>query len=75
MQCLVPDPRADYRSVPDAFYKIVRFEGMKNTVRGISVVVGGAGPAHALYFACYEKLKKIISGGKQGNHFAHGRFF
>ncbi|KAJ8317052.1 hypothetical protein KUTeg_004956 [Tegillarca granosa] len=72
MQCLVPDPRADYRSVPDAFYKIVRFEGMKNTVRGISVVVGGAGPAHALYFACYEKLKKTISGGRQGNHFAHG---
>lgn len=72
MQCLIPDPKADYRSIADAFYKIVRYEGVRNTIRGVSVVVGGAGPAHALYFACYEKIKKLISGGQQGNHFAHG---
>lgn len=73
MQCLIPDPKADYRSITDALYKIVRYEGVRNTIRGASAVVGGAGPAHALYFACYEKMKKIISGGQQGNHFAHGK--
>ena len=34
----------------------------------------GAGPAHALYFACYEKIKHVASGGKQGNHLAVGKF-
>ncbi|XP_064600033.1 mitoferrin-2-like [Liolophura sinensis] len=72
MQCLVPNPRANYRNVPDALYKIIRHEGLKNTVRGINAVVGGAGPAHALYFACYEKLKKLLSGGQAGSHLAYG---
>ncbi|XP_059179210.1 mitoferrin-2-like isoform X2 [Physella acuta] len=72
MQCLVPDPKADYRSVVDALNKIVRHEGIRNTVRGFSAMAVGAGPAHALYFACYEKVKQVLSGGKQGNHFAHG---
>lgn len=71
MQSLVPDPKADYRSVVDALNKIVRHEGIKNTVRGFSAMALGAGPAHALYFACYEKVKHILSGGKQGNHYAH----
>lgn len=74
MQCLVPDPKADYRSVVDALNKIVRHEGIRNTVRGFSAMAVGAGPAHALYFACYEKVKQVLSGGKQGNHFAHGTF-
>lgn len=74
MQSLVPDPKADYRSVADALNKIVRNEGIKNTVRGFSAMALGAGPAHALYFACYEKMKFILSDGKQGNHFAHGNY-
>lgn len=72
MQSLVPDPKADYRSIRDAFHKIVKFEGMRNTVRGIQVVVGGAGPAHALYFTCYEKTKKVLANGQRGSHFTHG---
>ncbi|KAK0039975.1 mitoferrin-2-like isoform X1 [Biomphalaria pfeifferi] len=72
MQCLVPDPKADYRSVMDALNKIVRHEGIRNTVRGFSAMALGAGPAHALYFACYEKIKHVVSGGKQGNHLANG---
>ena len=67
MQQLVPDPRANYRNVADAMYRIVRYEGVRNPVRGISAVVGGAGPAHALYFATYEKLKKTLSN-KPGGH-------
>ncbi len=61
MQCLVPDPRANYRNVVHALYRIVRYEGVRNTVRGITAVVGGSGPAHALYFASYEYLKKTLS--------------
>ncbi|KAH3708133.1 mitoferrin-2-like [Dreissena polymorpha] len=72
MQSLVPDPRADYRGVVDAIVTIFRHEGLRNTTRGIGAVVGGAGPAHALYFACYENLKKRLSNGQQGNHLAHG---
>lgn len=72
MQSLVPDPKADYRSVLDAFNTIIRHEGMMRTMKGAPIVVLGAGPAHAFYFACYEFLKKNLSGGKQGNHLAHG---
>ncbi|KAK6177949.1 hypothetical protein SNE40_012807 [Patella caerulea] len=72
MQSLVPNPKADYRSLYDALHQIVRHEGMKNTLRGINSVVSGAGPAHAMYFACYEKLKKTFSSNKHSNHLAHG---
>ena len=74
MQSLVPDPKANYRGVADALVTIFRYEGLRNTVRGINAVIGGAGPAHALYFACYEYLKKSFSQGKPGNHLAHGMF-
>ena len=71
MQCLVPDPRANYRNVVDALRRIIHYEGVGNTLRGINAVVCGAGPAHALYFATYEHLKKRLSGGQQGNALAH----
>ncbi|XP_046360537.1 mitoferrin-2-like [Haliotis cracherodii] len=72
MQSIVPDPNANYRSLADGFVKILRYEGIKNTMRGISAMVVGAGPAHAMYFACYEKIKSELSNGKQGNHLANG---
>ncbi|CAH1784016.1 unnamed protein product [Owenia fusiformis] len=68
MQCLVPDPKANYRSLADAFYRIVRYEGIGNTLRGINALVVGAGPAHAMYFACYEKLKTLLHGGASKNN-------
>ncbi|XP_052773281.1 mitoferrin-2-like [Mya arenaria] len=72
MQSLVPDPRADYRGVVDAMTTIFRYEGLRNTTRGIGAMIGGAGPAHALYFASYEHLKKVFSKGQEGNHIARG---
>ena len=72
MQCLVPDPKANYINILDAFYRIIRYEGVRNTLRGINAMVYGAGPAHALYFACYEKMKKVLSRTGQSNHIAHG---
>ena len=75
MQSLVPNPNAQYRSIMDAFVRIARYEGLKNTLRGITAMVGGAGPAHALYFACYEKMKVVFnaSGKVHGNHLANGK--
>lgn len=38
--------------------------------RGVGAVVAGAGPAHALYFATYEKSKERMSNlFPQYNHF------
>ena len=72
MQRLMPDPRYNYRNMADASTKIIRYEGLRNTVRGMNAVVGGAGPAHAMYFACYEKMKKVLSRGGPQNAIHHG---
>ncbi len=68
----MPDPRYNYRNMTDAFAKIIKNEGLRKTIRGINAVVGGAGPAHAMYFACYERMKKVLSGGGPQNAFHHG---
>ena len=36
--------------------------------RGVSAAGLGAGPAHAVYFATYEKCKVLFGGGKTGEH-------
>lgn len=61
MQSLQPDPAARYRNVMDALRRIVVTEGVWRPMRGLNATAVGAGPAHALYFACYEKLKKTLS--------------
>lgn len=75
MQSLQPDPKAQYKSVFEALKKIVRTEGLGRPLRGINVTMVGAGPAHAMYFACYEKMKRTLSDIIQdgGNsHLANG---
>ncbi|XP_059586281.1 mitoferrin-2 isoform X2 [Alligator mississippiensis] len=75
MQSLQPEPAARYRNVPEALWRIVRTEGLWRPMRGMNVMATGAGPAHALYFACYEKLKKTLTDAIQagGNsHVANG---
>lgn len=37
-------------------------------VRGMHVVALAAGPAHALYFSCYERMKLLFSGASQAGH-------
>lgn len=73
MQSLTPNPHANYRSITEALYKMVRYEGVLRPVRGMVAVVGGAGPAHALYFSCYEKMKRVLYSSRTGHHHvAHG---
>ncbi|XP_037536438.1 mitoferrin-1 [Nematolebias whitei] len=75
MQSLQPDPNAQYRSVYEALKKIIRTEGVFRPLRGLNITMMGAGPAHALYFACYERVKHSLSDIIQrgGNsHIANG---
>lgn len=66
LQSLRPNPFARYTGITDGLYKMVRYEGALRPVRGMSAVVMGAGPAHALYFSAYERLKRVISGTDHG---------
>ncbi|KAL0979444.1 hypothetical protein UPYG_G00185140 [Umbra pygmaea] len=75
MQSLQPDPKAQYSNVYEALRRIVRTEGLLRPLRGLNITMLGAGPAHALYFACYEQVKcslsEVIQNG--GNsHIANG---
>ncbi|XP_012718801.1 mitoferrin-1 [Fundulus heteroclitus] len=75
MQSLQPDPNAQYKSVYEALKRIIKTEGLFRPLRGLNITMMGAGPAHALYFACYERLKHslsdiIQSGGN--SHIANG---
>uniref|UniRef100_A0A4W5R6F4 Mitoferrin-1 n=1 Tax=Hucho hucho TaxID=62062 RepID=A0A4W5R6F4_9TELE len=75
MQSLQPDPKAQYSSVYEALRRIVRTEGLLRPLRGLNITMLGAGPAHALYFACYEHVKRTLSEVIQngGNsHIANG---
>ncbi|KAI1278020.1 Mitoferrin-1 [Halotydeus destructor] len=67
MQSLNPNPKAAYRSVSEAFTKMIKHEGWMRPTKGMSVMVVGAGPAHAMYFACYEKMKRVFSGTESGS--------
>ncbi|XP_058497294.1 mitoferrin-2-like [Solea solea] len=75
MQSLHPEPGARYRNVMDALRQIVRTEGVWRPIRGVNVLAVGAGPAHALYFACYEKIRFSLSDAIHpgaNSHFANG---
>lgn len=78
MQSLQPDPNAQYRSVYEALKRIIQTEGLFRPLRGLNITMMGAGPAHALYFACYERVKRSLSDVIQsgGNsHLANGTKF
>lgn len=53
---------------------MIRDEGAMRPLRGIGVTVAGAGPAHALYFAAYERLKVGFNstGSAHHNYWAQG---
>ncbi|KAM8885722.1 mitoferrin-1 [Spinachia spinachia] len=75
MQSLQPEPNAQYRGVFQALRMIIKTEGVLRLLRGLNITMMGAGPAHALYFACYEQVKRSLSDVIQsgGNsHLANG---
>ncbi|CAF0918856.1 unnamed protein product [Rotaria sp. Silwood1] len=68
MQCMNPDPHAKYRGISHAIREMMTNEGIFRPVRGVHVVALAAGPAHALYFSCYERMKILLSGTSQAGH-------
>ncbi|KAI9816593.1 MAG: Fe(2+) transporter [Pycnora praestabilis] len=68
MQVLNPSPSAVYTGISNAARQISSTEGILSLWRGISSVVIGAGPAHAVYFATYEWVKHAMGGNKGNEH-------
>lgn len=57
-----------YSGIVNAVTSISAAEGARSLWRGVSSVVLGAGPAHAVYFAVYEAVKNSLGGNKDTNH-------
>lgn len=76
MQIVTTSPTAVYSGLSNAVITISRVEGVRSLWRGVSSVIVGAGPAHAVYFATYEAVKHALGGnrGRNEHHpFAAGR--
>lgn len=73
MQVLTPGSTT-VGGVGSVFSEMVRKEGLLRPLRGIGSMIGSAGPAHALYFSCYEfiKNKLINSRTHQFNNLVYG---
>ncbi|XP_034004532.1 mitoferrin-1 [Trematomus bernacchii] len=75
MQSLQPSPNAQYKGVYQALKTIIQTEGVLRPLRGLNITMIGAGPAHAIYFACYERVKRSLSDvmqSKGNSHLANG---
>ncbi|RKF55959.1 putative mitochondrial carrier C8C9.12c [Golovinomyces cichoracearum] len=59
---------AVYNGIIQGGYRIITGEGILSLWRGMSSVVVGAGPAHAVYFATYEAVKQLMGGNQTGAH-------
>ncbi|KAF4512133.1 hypothetical protein G6O67_001312 [Ophiocordyceps sinensis] len=68
MQILSPNATTAYTGVLRSTYQIASCEGFLSLWRGMSSVIVGAGPAHAVYFATYEAVKHAMGGNQVGVH-------
>ncbi|CDO73290.1 hypothetical protein BN946_scf185008.g52 [Trametes cinnabarina] len=66
MQVFATSPAAVYTGVGNAFTRISSTEGMRALWRGVSSVIMGAGPAHAVHFGAYELVKEWAGGNVEG---------
>jgi len=68
MQVFATSPVAVYSGVGNAFTRISSTEGMRALWRGVTSVVLGAGPAHAVHFGTLEAVKELAGGNQGGNN-------
>jgi solute carrier family 25 iron transporter 28/37 len=68
MQVFATTPAAVYTGMGNAFTRISSTEGMRALWRGVSSVILGAGPAHAVHFGTYEAVKELAGANEAGNH-------
>ena len=75
MQSLCPVTGTRHIGIYSTISSMVRYEGLFRPFRGMSAVVAGAGPAHAMFFSSYEVLKNYFSasGKVKSDHIAHGK--
>lgn len=66
MQSLSP-ATAKY-NITATFQNMIKKEGILRPIRGVTAVVAGAGPAHALYFGSYEMSKELMTKVTTNNH-------
>lgn len=67
MQVFATSPVAVYSSIGNAFSRIASTEGLRTLWRGVSSVILGAGPAHAIQFGTLEAVKELAGGNEAGN--------
>lgn len=67
MQVFATSPVAVYSGVGNAFARISSTEGMRALWRGVTSVVLGAGPAHAVHFGTLEAVRELAGGNQAGN--------
>ncbi|KIJ65701.1 hypothetical protein HYDPIDRAFT_110848 [Hydnomerulius pinastri MD-312] len=67
MQVFATSPAGVYTGIGNAFTRISSTEGMRALWRGVSSVILGAGPAHAVHFGTYEAIKEFAGGNTGGN--------
>eukprot|EP00842_Homolaphlyctis_polyrhiza_P005538 jgi/Hompol1/5986/HPOL_000151-RA len=62
-----------YSTIAQSVARVHSTEGLGALWRGVSSVVLGAGPSHALYFAAYEQMKSVFRrfDTTEHKHFAH----
>ena len=65
MQVLSASPAAVYTGLGNAVTRISSTEGLRVLWRGVSSVILGAGPAHAVHFGMYEFVKEYTGGNKE----------
>ena len=56
-----------YTGIGNAFSRISATEGLRSLWRGVSSVILGAGPAHAVHFGTYEFVKELTGGNEEGS--------
>lgn len=57
-------------SLRQAMRAVIKREGVRGLYRGATAMALGAGPAHAIYFATYERAKDVYGGNRQGYQFS-----
>jgi len=67
MQVFATSPAAVYTGIGNAVTRISSTEGLRALWRGVSSVILGAGPAHAVHFGTYETIKDLAGGNQRGN--------
>jgi solute carrier family 25 iron transporter 28/37 len=67
MQVFTTSPAAMYTGIGNAVSRISATEGLRTMWRGVSSVILGAGPAHAVHFGTYEFVKEAAGGNLEGN--------